>query len=101
MTKFTNNEKQSLSIAVWLVTDEYNHNRYPGKLSISATSLLKPARMTILSNRILTSQTITPEDDGVRGSLVIFNDSWNGISNSFSRSTHSCPVNRNFLSWNS
>jgi len=49
--KFTNNEEHSLSIAVWLVTDRYNHNRYPGKKHMSATGLLKPTRMSILGKQ--------------------------------------------------
>lgn len=60
--KLTNNEQQSLSIAVFLATDNYNHNRYPGKLSISTTGLIKPPRMIILNDRIITLQEVEPKE---------------------------------------
>jgi len=56
--KLTNNENQSLSVAVWLATDQYNNNRYPGKKHISATGLLKPTRMIILTNRLTKDQKV-------------------------------------------
>ena len=61
---FTNLEKQPLSVAVWLATDDYNNNRYPGRAHISATGLLKPTRMIILGNRARSQQSadIVPED---------------------------------------
>jgi hypothetical protein len=61
---FTNLENQPLSIAVWLGTDDYNNDRYPGRAHISATGLLKPTRMIVLSGRTndQTDVVITPED---------------------------------------
>lgn len=50
--KLTNQDQHSLSIAVWLGVDWYNHNRHPGKLHMSATGLLKPIRQTILAQRL-------------------------------------------------
>ena len=47
----TNENKYSLSIAVFLAADFYDHNRHPGKLHMSATGLLKPIRQTILGMR--------------------------------------------------
>ena len=61
--KLTNKEEHSLSVAVWLITDEYNYNRYPGKKHISATGLLKPTRMIILSSRLTKDQRAEQEYD--------------------------------------
>ena len=61
--KLTNSEDYSLSIAVWLVADFYDHNRHPGKLHLSATRLLRPIRQTILSSRVFSDETIElPQD---------------------------------------
>jgi hypothetical protein len=49
--KLTNEDNLSLSIAVFLAADFYNHNRHPGKLHMSATGLLKPMRQIILGLR--------------------------------------------------
>ena len=49
--QYTNNENYSLSIAVWLMADFYNHNRHPGKFHMSATGILKPLRQIILGQR--------------------------------------------------
>lgn len=50
--QLTNEDNYSLSIAVFLAADYYNHNRHPGKLHMSATDLLKPIRQTILEMRL-------------------------------------------------
>lgn len=50
--KLTNEDNYSLSIAVFLAADFYDHNRHPGKLHMSATGLLKPIRQTILGMRV-------------------------------------------------
>lgn len=50
MAQYTNNAGIPLSIAVWLATDDYDHNDDPNH--ISATSLLKPIKQLILANRI-------------------------------------------------
>lgn len=47
--KFTNKNNIPLSLAVWLVTDEYDYVDKPNY--ISATSLLKPTRQLVLSKR--------------------------------------------------
>jgi len=59
--KLTNNEGHSLSIAVWLITDKYDQDPYPGQKHISATSLLKPTRMIILTNRLKAAQSQAPD----------------------------------------
>lgn len=61
--KLTNNNDHSLSIAVWLVTDNYDGNPFPGKKYISATGLLKPTRMIVLSDRITKDIQIDQEMD--------------------------------------
>lgn len=55
MSKLTNTENIPISVAVWLATDTYDHNRDP--YTISATALLKPIKQAILSKRV------PPEDD--------------------------------------
>lgn len=50
MAQFTNLFGIDLSLAVWLVHDSYDF--VPGERAISATSLLKPIRQTILGSRI-------------------------------------------------
>jgi hypothetical protein len=50
--QLTNEDNYSLSIAVFLAADFYDHNRHPGKLHMSATGLLKPIRQTILGMRM-------------------------------------------------
>lgn len=49
----TNNYDHPLSIAVWLATDDYDHGRWPGRVFLSATGLLKPVRQIILGNRVI------------------------------------------------
>ena len=49
--KLLNQNNYSLSIAVFLAADFYDHNRHPGKLHMSATGLLKPTRQAILGMR--------------------------------------------------
>jgi len=61
--KYTNVEGHSLSVAVWLVTDDYIQNPYPGKAHLSATGLLKPERMIILSQRANAKKTTASEMD--------------------------------------
>ena len=48
--KLTNNKGISLSMAVWMATDKYDHNDNPSH--ISATSLIKPIRQLVLANRL-------------------------------------------------
>lgn len=48
MQKYLNNSSVSLSLAVFLATDHYDHD----DSTISATSLLKPVRQLVLSSRV-------------------------------------------------
>jgi hypothetical protein len=73
MIKYTNVTDQSLSVAVWLVTDEYDRDPYPGKLSISATGLLKPPRMIILSDRVKAAQATNINEEAYDISMFIPN----------------------------
>ena len=61
MTALTNTAGLSLAMAVWLAHDEYTDGaeEHQGKNLISATSLLKPTRQFVLSNRL------TPQDTQV------------------------------------
>lgn len=49
-TNYTNSSNLPLPFAVWLANDEYDHNVNPNVFS--ATTLLKPVRQTVLSERI-------------------------------------------------
>ena len=55
-TVYSNVSEVPLSLAVFLATDNYDHNEDPN--TISATSLIKPLRQIILSARV-------PESDGI------------------------------------
>lgn len=48
--QLTNNTNISLPMAVWLATDDYDHNDDPN--TISATTLIKPTRQIILGSRV-------------------------------------------------
>lgn len=48
MTQFSNNSNITLSMAVWLATDDYDHN----DKVISVTTLLKPIKQTVLASRV-------------------------------------------------
>ena len=50
MTQFTNLHEIDLSLAVWLVHDDYDFQ--PSERAISATALLKPIRQIILAGRV-------------------------------------------------
>ena len=56
ITMFTNQTGIPVALAVWLATDNYDHNIDP--MTISATSLLKPVRQIILSSRIQSQSKI-------------------------------------------
>lgn len=60
MQSIQNKTGLSLSMAVWLAHDEYTNGQdaHPGQNVISATSLLKPTRQTVLAARV-------PETDGI------------------------------------
>ena len=54
MTQFTNLHGIDISMAVWLVHDDYDFQ--PAEKSISATALLKPTRQIILAGRVTGEQ---------------------------------------------
>ncbi len=55
--KYSNENNYSLSIAVWLMTDHYDSFPNPeNKEAYSATELLKPTRMLVLSKRMATQE---------------------------------------------
>lgn len=56
MTTYTNRANLPLSLAVWLTHDTYDHDSRSNH--ISATSLLRPARQTVLALRV-------PEEDRI------------------------------------
>lgn len=58
MNMITNTKGISLSMAVWLLHDEYvdGADEHPGKDVISATSLLKPTRQLVLTPRLPPSE---------------------------------------------
>ena len=58
MKKFSNEEKISLSMAVWLAEDQYVHVKDP--MHISATGLLKSVKQIILSSRVPAVDPGTP-----------------------------------------
>lgn len=54
--RYTNNKNLPLAIAVWLATDDYNHQKTVK--TISATSLLNSTRRNILSSRISEEEAV-------------------------------------------
>jgi|TARA_B110000967_G_C18844757_1_gene541355 hypothetical protein len=50
---FTNTSNLPISVAVWLAHDDYDHSSDP--YHVSATSLLKPIKSLVLSNRVATN----------------------------------------------
>jgi len=57
--RYTNFHAIDLSLAVWLLADSYDF--IPGDKSISATSLLRPLKQTILGYRVDQSQADIPD----------------------------------------
>lgn len=64
----TNRSDISLALAVWLVTDEYDHVKINGKY-ISATSMMKPIRHIILPKRMEASDNLIDVEDMVAGRM--------------------------------
>lgn len=62
MKKFSNKQKISLPIAVWLAEDQYQHNSDP--MHVSATALLKSTKQIILATRLpeLEPGTVVTDD---------------------------------------
>lgn len=58
MSKYANTSSVPLSLAVFLVTDNYDHDQ--DENTISATSLIKPLRQIVLSARV--PEDVTPVD---------------------------------------
>ena len=58
MNKFANTASVPLSLAVFLATDNYDHNDDPN--TISATALIRPIRQIVLSARV--PENVTPID---------------------------------------
>jgi hypothetical protein len=58
MSKFANTSAVPLSLAVFLATDNYDHNEDPN--TISATALIKPLRQIILAARV--PEDVSPVD---------------------------------------
>lgn len=54
MNDLTNQNGLSLPLAVWLADDDYSSgaNQFPDQIVISATTLLKPIRQTVLAQRV-------------------------------------------------
>ena len=54
MNDLTNQTGLSLALAVWLADDDYSSgaDQFPGQMVISATTLLKPIRQTVLAQRV-------------------------------------------------
>lgn len=57
MQKFTNMGDISISLAVWLATDTYDHDPRPNH--ISATSLIRPVRQVVLAKRVPPQQQVS------------------------------------------
>ncbi len=66
MAKYSNIAGVSLSVAVWLAHDEYDHNDDP--FTISVTSLIKPVRQIVLTKRVI--ETGTPEPIEIIGQVA-------------------------------
>lgn len=63
MAQYKNEKNVSLSTAVWLANDSYDHNFDP--MSISVTSVIKPIKQIILGNRAAASTVpgmVEPEE---------------------------------------
>lgn len=65
MNQITNTKNFGLAMAVWLAHDEYDAgtNLFPGKPVFSVTTLLKPTRQLILSNRVPPADRTTDVSD--------------------------------------
>jgi len=80
MKKYSNTEKISLSLAVWLAEDTYDHN--PDPKHISATGLLKSPKQIILAQRVPTPAPGTAVDD------LILEDISNRVSSAMGTALH-------------
>ena len=68
--KLTNEEEYSLSVAVWLGDDDYDHAPVKGPY-LSATGLLKPIRMIVLDQRQRTLMQDTDDDEVIDISRLV------------------------------
>ena len=60
MAQYKNEKGVSLSVAVWLAHDNYDHN--PDPMTISVTSIIKPIKQIILAARANKTGAIDPEE---------------------------------------
>jgi hypothetical protein len=67
MQIYSHVQEVPLALAVFLATDNYDHN--PDPFTISATSLMKPLRQIILASRVPKAQAMTPLPDMVKNRL--------------------------------
>lgn len=65
VTRYTNRDDLPLSLAVFLITDNYDHEQ----AGISATGLLKPTRQTVLSKRVPEQDQITDISGNIASAL--------------------------------
>lgn len=67
MTRFTNNNKLSLPIAVWTLMDNYNYDERENV--ISATTLLKPVRQICLGMKFKDNLKVIDASDLINSSM--------------------------------
>ena len=67
MTRFTNNNKLSLPIAVWTLMDNYNYDKRENV--ISATTLLKPVRQICLGMKFKDNLKVIDASDLINSSM--------------------------------
>ena len=79
MSRLTNTTGISLSMAVWLAEDLYDHNDDPN--TISATALIRPIKEIILSARVPVSDSV--EDIAGRIASRIGTDVHTGVENAW------------------
>jgi hypothetical protein len=68
--KITNNTDISLSLAVWLINDEYDYQASQGfKEYISVTTLMRPTKQIVLAQRVPIEQQIEDVEDYISRGL--------------------------------
>ncbi len=67
MQKYTNNKQVSLSMAVWLAHDQYDHNPDPN--TMSATTLMKPLKQIILGRRVKPEDAVPDISDQISNQM--------------------------------
>ena len=79
MSRLTNNTGISLSMAVWLAEDKYDHNDDPN--TISATTLIKPVKQIILGTRVPVADS--SEDIAERAASRVGTDVHTGVEHAW------------------